>query len=61
MRKEYQDRWTAPLVNPAVTYGEYEARKKAEVPKFSEAMLTGLQDHFAEVKARSEGYDALQD
>src|SRR5271165_6446811 len=27
MRKEYNDRWNSPLVNPAITLGEYEARR----------------------------------
>ena len=28
MRKEYNDRWNAPLVNPPVTAGEWENRVK---------------------------------
>lgn len=28
MRKEYNDRWNAPLVNPAFTMAEYEASKE---------------------------------
>lgn len=30
MRKEYNDRWSAPLVNPAVTHGEYLAQRERE-------------------------------
>jgi hypothetical protein len=30
-RKEYNDRWNAPLVNPPITLGEYEkARNQSE-------------------------------
>lgn len=30
-RKEYNDRWTAPLINPAITLGDYEkARNQSE-------------------------------
>jgi len=28
MSKEYNDRWTKPLVNPPITDGEYEEQKK---------------------------------
>ena len=27
MRKEYNDRWNAPIVNPGFTWGEYQNRK----------------------------------
>ena len=30
-RKEYNDRWNAPLVNPPVTYGDWEERPKDNV------------------------------
>ena len=31
MRKEYNDRHIAPLVNPPVTYGEYEQVRNSEL------------------------------
>lgn len=34
-RKEYTDRWKAPLVNPPVTYGEYE-KNRNEVTQCNE-------------------------
>lgn len=30
MRKEYNDRWNAPLVNPPITHGEYMAQRAKE-------------------------------
>lgn len=33
MRKEYNDRWNAPLVNPGFTMAEYEARRKDDKTK----------------------------
>lgn len=38
MRKEYNDRHNAPLVNPAITHGEYEAQKaKSETREAKDA------------------------
>ena len=30
-RKEYNDRWSSPLVNPAITLGDYEKAHNQEV------------------------------
>lgn len=63
MRKEYNDRWNAPLVNPGFTLGEYEAERAKTKSVFQEivealdaAEAGGLlgQSYWDQVKARSE-------
>lgn len=36
MRKEYNDRWNAPLVHPPVTHGEWENMKELDSVFISE-------------------------
>jgi hypothetical protein len=37
MRKEYNDRWNAPLVNPGFTEAEYQERKAREAKAVEDA------------------------
>lgn len=70
MRKEYQDRFYAPIVNPSVTLGEYEEKRASQefsksdfdlISQF-ESMLAdesygeSQAAFFAEVEARSESF-----
>lgn len=65
-RKEYNDRWNAPLVNPGFTLAEYEAKRKqfsaedtALISAFEHALdVHGDTSHFAKVQARSEAAKA---
>lgn len=67
MRKEYNNRWDAPLVNPGFTLAEYEAKRDAQIRDdakmiaYVEGTLGRAFDqeaYFQEVKARSEGINA---
>lgn len=51
-RKEYNDRWHAPLVNPAFTIDEYQ-RKKMENETRGTDTIEAV-DFFSQIKARSE-------
>lgn len=67
MRKEYNNRWNAPLVNPPITHGEYEALRAikkvsqsvqdAKLADDSEAMLIARDAeqaaYFEQIRLRS--------
>lgn len=43
-RKEYNDRWNAPLVNPGVTFEEYEEKRKKVRQCNDCGVILGTQD-----------------
>jgi hypothetical protein len=49
MRKEYNDRWNAPLVNPGFTEAEYQERKAREAKGAPD--MTPLYDAAEKLKA----------
>jgi hypothetical protein len=58
-RKEYNDRWNAPLVNPAFTEGQYQAQKADETAKaLSDLNETDWDKYFQAIKERSEYVEA---
>lgn len=61
MRKEYNDRWNAPLVNPGFTLPEYEAQRTKDavqaekaVSKNADRFYSADKAYFDAIKARSE-------
>jgi len=68
MRKEYNDRHNAFLVNPAVTHGEYEAQRAAKLANDAESMKqfekmlansdAAIIDYWAVISQRSESAKA---
>lgn len=64
MRKEYNDRWNAPLVNPGFTMEQYEnSRLDAAIEAEKRASIRAqleTQNHYEQVKARSEAIARLK-